>query len=319
MLKINQPCSAGLIIERLICSVIVNIRDFVSDSEKHLSDVELVDKYLVMYFGNKDLIIDLRCLDFSLSTAGFGSAGTLYKACTPNWYFKLSSFSEYSPDVYGYESVCEVIGSRVANCLGYRNANYVMLHCLISIAGYEYTVWLCVSRNYKESHERRTTLENYLRFRGVRGNDLIDNFIQCQSEPFYQDILKLLLFDYIVDNRDRHGANIELLISNSGSIRLAPIYDTVYSLLSPMSYDLERMKAFSPLHNGPVNNFLISMYWDDVLDYIRGEIRVPHVNFNELTLDDLLPCFKEHGKPILKCCKIMIERRYNHAKEILNS
>lgn len=296
---------------------LVTIRDFVPDIDITLSDIELVDKYINLFTGASPHTLDLRCLNFSLNTAGSGSAGTLYKANTDNWYFKLSQFSEYAPDEYGYESVCEVIGSLVAATLGYDYADYEICRALVSICNRDYEVYLCVAPNYKQPDEHRTTLENLLKLKGLNTTDLEANFEACKDEPYFEDICKMLLFDYIVDNRDRHGANIELLVSDT--IRLAPIYDTGYSLLSPLQYDIEKFSKFSPLHDGPVNNFLISRYWSDVLKGLRGHIKVPDVDIKKLDIRYLSSCFKQQGDIILKYSHAMIVGRFEHAKEILNS
>lgn len=207
-----------------------NIRDYVPNNDKYLPDLELVDKYIECFLGINSDILDLRCLNFSLSSRGSGSAGTLYKANTENWFFKLSQFLEYEPDEYGYESVCEVIGTRLANLLEFDNADYAICHAVISIGSRDYITYLCASPNYKEASEHRTTLENLLKLKEVSTLSQIENFECCKSESYFNDLCKMLLFDFIIDNRDRHGANIELLVSDS--IRLAPIYDTGYSIVT---------------------------------------------------------------------------------------
>lgn len=296
---------------------LINIRDFVPNIDAKLTDIELVNKYIHMFTGVSDNVIDLRCLNFSLSISGSGSQGTLYKACTNDWYFKLSRFSEYIPEEYGYESVYEVIGSIVANWLGYENTGYEICHALISISNKEYTVYLCVSCNYKQHNEHRSTLENLLKLKGLNTLDLEENFNACKNEAYFDKLCQMILFDYIVDNRDRHGANIELLLSDT--VRLSPIYDVGYCLLSPMQYDIEKFSKFSPLHDGPVNNFLISMFWQDVLVGLKGYIKVPEVDYKKLNFDYLEPCFVKHGEVILKYSRAMIIGRIKHAKEILNS
>ena len=295
---------------------VINIRDYVPVSDRQLSDIELVDNYVQNFTGVSDDVLDLRCLNFSLGNQGSGSAGTLYKSSTPNWFFKLSHFSEYAPDDYGYESVCEVIGSRLCNSLNITNASYSILHALINIGNRKYTLYLCVSRNFKERNEKRTTLENLLKLQGFDTIELMSNFNNCKALSFYDDLCKMLLVDYILDNRDRHGANIELL-TKGDSFRLAPVYDTGYSLLSPLNYDVDKFKDFNPLHNGPVNNFLISRYWEDVLCNLKGNVVVPTLNAEDLDLSDLQYCFRENGEVILKYFKSMIMRRYKYAKDFL--
>ena len=297
--------------------MLVNIRNHIPEVYKNYSDIDLLDIMLPVYL-DKGVQLDLRFLNFSTNMSASGSPGMLYKACTNNYYFKLSTFSEYSPDTYGYESVCEIIASRLCNLFGFSNANYKPLNALINIGEKEYELWLCVSENFRMKGDKRTTLENLIKLDGRDTLDLESNFQFCLDKPYSVDIMSMLLIDYIIDNRDRHGANIELLVNTKG-IRLAPIYDCGFSLLSTSLYDINKMKKFKPLHDGPVNNFLISMFWEDVIRELSKHYKVPIVDIDELFLDDLIPCFKENGELILCAMKNMISRRYNYVKEICDT
>lgn len=73
-------------------SMYKNIRDYVPNSDKYLPDLELVNKYIECFLGINSDILDLRCLNFSLSSRGSGSAGTLYKANTENCSLSYLSF-----------------------------------------------------------------------------------------------------------------------------------------------------------------------------------------------------------------------------------
>lgn len=223
----------------------------------------------------------------------------------------------YVPDDYGYESVCEVVASRVSDLFEFRHVEYFMLHALVLIGSKEYTVWLCVSRNYKAPNEHRTTLENALWLNGISGHDLKENYNYVKTQPYAKDIKNMLFLDYLIDNRDRHGANIELLISDA--VQLAPIFDCGCSLVLPMLYDKDKLRAFNPLHDGPINNFLISSSWEDVLHELFTDYELPVPVIDELYLDDLGRCFSHDGKAILASMKSMIERRYRHAKEVFHT
>jgi serine/threonine-protein kinase HipA len=43
---------------------------------------------------------------------------------------------------------------------------------------------------------------------------------------------RLIVFDYLIDNYDRHMRNVELLSMEDGSVRLAPLFDNGSSLLA---------------------------------------------------------------------------------------
>ena len=66
----------------------------------------------------------------------------------------------------------------------------------------------------------------------------------------------MLVVDYLILNRDRHGANIEVLRnSRAHTIRLAPLFDHGLSLLCSCSSDEEATK-FDIMGDKQCNNFL---------------------------------------------------------------
>lgn len=44
-------------------------------------------------------------------------------------------------------------------------------------------------------------------------------------------VAALIIADYLIANRDRHGANIEVIRSPEGSVRLAPLFDSGLSFV----------------------------------------------------------------------------------------
>lgn len=134
-----------------------------------------------------------------------------------------------------------------------------------------------------------------------------------------KNIQDMLFLDYIVHNRDRHGANVEVLCSREG-VRLSPIYDCGSSLLAPLQYNTERILQYDLLSNGPVNNYLVSVYWDDVICKLKEDnYNVPELELSKLVVEDIV-CGILQGRDIIMQKQLeMIERRYLHAKEVLNS
>ena len=66
----------------------------------------------------------------------------------------------------------------------------------------------------------------------------------------------MMLVDYLIANRDRHGANIEVLRAQDGSVRLAPLFDNGLSLIFSCYGDEERAARFDPLTDVNANNFI---------------------------------------------------------------
>lgn len=61
--------------------------------------------------------------------------------------------------------------------------------------------------------------------------------------------------DYLICNRDRHEANIEVLEKN-GQYRLAPVFDNGLSFCFSCYDDGQAMKQFERKKDGPVNNYV---------------------------------------------------------------
>lgn len=252
---------------------------------------------------------DLTHLDFSLSQSGAGCVGSFYKAYDDMFYYKASYFFN---DKFGYEAVNEVIASRLSDCLKFDNARYELVYAKIKIADQEYKTYICKSRNYRKPEECRLTIESYMQFNNMKKGCVQE----LKDESFFNDVLNTILLDYIIDNRDRHGANLEILV-HQDSNRLAPIFDCGSSLLAPCQYDMDRVAGFHLLHNGPINNFLISPMWNDVLETLKAyDVRVKDIDWNQLDYKDL---YQALDKEILDREMIMIKERYDHAKKILNT
>ena len=69
-------------------------------------------------------------------------------------------------------------------------------------------------------------------------------------------IERMMLVNYLIANRDRHGANIEVLRAQDGSVRLTPLFDNGLSLIFSCYGDEERAARFDPLADVNANNFI---------------------------------------------------------------
>lgn len=64
----------------------------------------------------------------------------------------------------------------------------------------------------------------------------------------------MVLLDWLIYNRDRHGANVEVLVSGNG-FRMAPLFDHGRSLMFSC-FMKEQMDSFDKLAHNPVNNYV---------------------------------------------------------------
>ncbi|MBR0398993.1 MAG: hypothetical protein IJI10_12110 [Eubacterium sp.] len=177
----------------------------------------------------KDLILDrqdLRYLEWSRIRRSSGTAGSFLKSFRTEkgkkQYFKLSNYDTVR-GVTGHECVNELIADRLLTILGIKHLHYQLIHALILVNGKEQETWLCASDDFKNSNESKTALDVFFQLEKEEDEIPLEFCIRMGWESY---IYEMLLVDFLILNRDRHGANIEILRDRSArSIRLAPLFD----------------------------------------------------------------------------------------------
>lgn len=199
---------------------------------------------------------DLRHLDWSERANTSGTAGCFLKSAEQTgaglWYYKLSCYDSYR-GVYGHECVNEVIASRLMSILGVEHVEYRLVHGLICVNGKEHETWLNRSRSFRKKGERKQALDTFYDLNKNAGESPLD---LCARYGWEDKIKKIMLVDFLIANRDRHGANIEVLQSTDGDLRLAPVFDSGLSFVFSCYEDEDRVQKFDPLTDVAANNFL---------------------------------------------------------------
>ena len=78
----------------------------------------------------------------------------------------------------------------------------------------------------------------------------------CIRNGWTDYIREMLLTDFLLCNRDRHGANMEVLMKRKeGSVRLAPLFDHGLSLLYSCHTE-EEVRQFDIMADRPVQCFV---------------------------------------------------------------
>ena len=132
---------------------------------------------------------------------------------------------------------------RIMELLGYNHLKYDLIHGLILIDNKEYETYLNSSIDFKKINESKITLENFYDINKKPNESKIDFLTRY---GFINDIYKMIIIDFLINNKDRHGANIEILINNkTNAMRLAPFFDQGLSFLSPL-YKKEDIESFDP-------------------------------------------------------------------------
>lgn len=217
-------------------------------------------------------LIDLTHLTWATSHNNGSSYGCLYKSSETingvKYYYKCSNF--YSGQkLFGDESINEVICSRFLNILGINCLKYTLIYARIKLNGQLYDTYICKSKNYFKGYNSRITLEDlHLLYPNLSVDDLITKL------NIQEQIRVMLISDFLILNRDRHGANIELLEKN-GIYTLSPLFDNGLGLLAPYPSSFNNdVSGFNVLADLPVNNYIGTRSLYQNLNYIKNPIKV---------------------------------------------
>ena len=214
---------------------------------------------------------DLTYLKWSHIRSSSGTAGTFLKSESTisgkKVYYKLSNFDQ-EKGIIGHECVNEIIVDRLLTLLGADHLHYQLIFADIEIDGRIYTTYLCASEDFKERGESKTSLDNYFVANHELGESAYDF---CQRLGFGTYIDTMLAIDYLILNRDRHGANIEVLRnSRAHSLRIAPYFDHGLSFLFNCTSE-DEISAFDVMKDRQCNNFIGSRSCYENLKYIKGK------------------------------------------------
>lgn len=237
---------------------------------------------------------DYLSLIWSASKTSTGSAGCFLKAedakGSVKKYYKLSRYS-MANGIFGHESLNEKIVSNLGEFFHFNSLHYNLITSDIKIDDKIYHTDFTVTDNFVKSGERKISFENYYYCWG-RKEPILDF---CDRIGILHSIAELIILDFITGQRDRHGANVELLESSKG-IRLAPIYDNGVSFLfscyqSDKRY-LEKVKAFDVSSDFTVQSFLGGYSLFDNLNSIKNSYFVKHLRLPKLEVPDWDDLFK---------------------------
>ncbi len=177
-------------------------------------------------------ISDLRYLSWARIKGSSGTAGSFLKAYSTlngkKLYYKLSSFNDME-GIIGHECVNEIIADRLLSILGIDHLHYQLQHANIIVHEKAYETYLCVSEDFKQKGESKTALETYYELMHPEGVNMLDF---CIASGWKNYVREMLAVDFLILNRDRHGANIEVLSNpREKTVVPAPLYDHGLSMI----------------------------------------------------------------------------------------
>lgn len=217
---------------------------------------------------------DLTYLKWSHIRSSSGTAGTFLKSeSTLNGikkYYKLSNFDPVK-GVIGHECVNEIIVARLLTILGVEHLSYELINADIEIENRIYNTYLCASEDFKKRGESKIALDDYYRTNAKKGET---HYEFCVREGWQEYIDKMIAVDYLILNRDRHGANIEVLRNaRTHTIRIAPLFDHGLSLLYSCISDQEA-RRFDAMEDKRCQNYIGGYSCYENLELIKDKTKI---------------------------------------------
>ena len=217
---------------------------------------------------------DLTYLKWSHIRSSSGTAGTFLKSESTlhgaKIYYKLSNFDPVK-GVVGHECVNEIIVDRLLTILGVEHLSYELINADIEIEGNIYNTYLCASEDFKKRGESKIALDDYYRTNAKKGESHYDF---CVREGWKEYIDRMIAVDYLILNRDRHGANIEVLRnSRAHTLRIAPLFDHGLSLLYSCMSDNDA-EQFDIMQDKRCQNFIGGFSCSENLQLIKDKTKI---------------------------------------------
>ena len=258
---------------------------------------------------------DLTNLSWTKLRESSGTTGSYLKSYSysngKKVYYKLSFFDDIN-GVFGYESINEIIASRLMYYLDVPHLDYDLIHALIKIDNKSYDTYLLSSLDFKGANESKITMENFYELNKKENESKIE-FLSRYD--LLNDIYKMFVVDHLIVNRDRHGANIEVLFnSKTKKYRLAPLFDQGLSLLSPF-YKKEDILNFNTNEERRVNYYFGSSDLVNNLRLVPKELFPNEIIDFEYLFQDL-DSFVDND--YLDKCRKLIEKRWTILEDIRN-
>ena len=251
---------------------------------------------------------DLRGEVWSRTAGSLASDGVYMKTELPidgtMYYLKLSRYDSFR-GIYGHESVNELIAYRLGKILSFNVPEGYLRKCIVRIDDREHETYVFAAKSYKTKGSRMAFENFYLDNRQSENESPLD---LCKRFDWTDEIYKMFIFDYLIINRDRHGANLEVM--KNGKIFLSPFLDNGLSFVCSCT-DESELKSFDIMENRAVNNFIGEKRLETNLRMIDKNIA-----FNQLNVSDLDNLFSGlHGvlpESYFDIIRTIIQRRWQN-------
>ena len=219
-------------------------------------------------------LVDLADLDWSESSVSSATGGSYLKARSGEGaqavYYKLSCYDEVN-GIFGHECVNELIAARLMDVLGVYHVPYRLIHALVHVDGRDRETWLNESESFRKQGESKTSIARFYSWNHLEGEGRFDF---CNRFGWVGAIQQMMLVDYLIANRDRHGGNIEVLKSRDGRLQLAPLFDNGLSLCFS-TYNGKQLQDVDPLQDIVSHNYLGSRSLEqNLIEFVPRELPI---------------------------------------------
>ena len=257
---------------------------------------------------------DLKHLSWSKTRESSGTAGSYLKSFSysngKKVYYKLSYFDDIN-GAFGYEAINEMIACKIMEYLNIEHLDYYLVNADVVIDGKEYNTFLNYSYDYKKANESKISFENFYKIEKMANETKLDF---CKRFGFIDTIYKMFIVDFLINNKDRHGANIEILFDKKKkTYRLAPLFDQGLSFLSPAYKDYD-IKEYNVKEIKRANTYIGSSDLEENLKLVPIEM-LP----TALDIDYVFEEFSDFLNPLyLSKCKELLMDRWDRLECIRN-
>lgn len=223
---------------------------------------------------------DLTDLSWDEKAVTSGTGGTFLKSRSTSSrrtvYYKLSCYDSYR-GIYGHESVNELIASRLLDTLSIPHVPYKLVHADVFINGVCYETWLSESCDYRVPGERRQPFDGFYELYREENEIPLDFAIR---RGWATEIQQMMAFDYLIANRDRHGANFEVIYRN-GNVEFSPLFDHGLSLIYSCYENEEAARSFDSGKDIQANNFIGTRSLEENLRFLPRGLFTDAINFED--------------------------------------
>lgn len=209
--------------------------------------------------------VDLRHLAWNFKTE-HSTAGAAPKAKYGNFYYKLSSYNR-DAGFYGDEAITECVVSDVLDTMNVSHVSYSLVMGDVLYRGVEYRTPVCISESFNPWDVPTVSIERYLESHCLDMKPLE----ACIRLGWARYVHTMFLVDFLIINRDRHGANIEVLGGNP-----VPLFDHGAALTA-----LQDHRVWNHWSGDRVNNYVGSYSLKENLH------RIPQGEWPEVGAPDL--------------------------------